>query len=193
MKIYELLNNPDFDVNAEIEIECCYYPSEDEMKVVPVYSSLADDDVPEDLMEQDIYYMSIGRNKNGSPCLVVQYEGISKVKENQLEWLDCFEIESDWQAYWLYYNPDGNDGDGQIVEVSIHPHEVPVDETNEDYFWSYLNSECKTWLHDNDGLDDDFNSYAIEMLNWPSDSDTHRNNVTKDTMQWLIKWAKNNK
>lgn len=122
---------------------------------------------------------------------IMDYCGMKFYGREQLEWLDCFEIESEHQAYWLYYNPDENDGNGQIVEISIHPHDVPIDETDEDCFWSYLSSVCRTWLHDRE--DEDFNNYALDMLNWPSDSETHRNSVTKDTMEWIIEWAKENR
>ena len=111
----------------------------------------------------------------------------TKYDEKDLWWQDRFELHED-HGYWIYYNADGNDGNGQIVEVCIYPHNVLLDAQNEDEFWDHLSSFCATYLYDRGS--DDFDEYVNLLLDNKKNSDTHHNNVTQDTMQWLINWAK---
>lgn len=107
--------------------------------------------------------------------------------EKDLWWQDKFELCDD-HGYWLYYNADGNDGEGQVVEVCIYPWNVHLDPVNEDEFWDYLSSESTTYLHDR-GCED-FDSYVEVLLKKEKNSETYHNNVTQDTMEWLINWAR---
>lgn len=105
--------------------------------------------------------------------------------EKDLWWQDKFELHED-HGYWIYYNADGNDGYGQIVEVCIYPYNVLVDAATEDEFWDYLSSVSPTYLHDR-GCED-FGVYVKALLE-QEESDTRRYNSSQDTMQWLINWA----
>ena len=110
-----------------------------------------------------------------------------KYEKKDLWWQDKFEI-YEQHAYWIYYNADGNDGNGQVVEVCIYPEDVLLDAVDADEFWDHLSSVCKTYLHDNE--DADFDAYVNALLEKEENTDCHHNNVTEDTMQWLIDWAK---
>ena len=107
--------------------------------------------------------------------------------KKDLWWQDKFELCED-HGYWLYYNADGNDGDGQIVEVCIYPCDVLIDADTEDEFWDHLSSVCTTYLYDR--CDEDFNSYVMALLEKEENSATRHNYVTQDTMKWIINWAK---
>ena len=107
--------------------------------------------------------------------------------KKDLWWQDRFELCGD-HGYWTYYNADGNDGNGQVVEVCIYPNDVMQSAETEDEFWDHLSSVCTTYLHDN-GCED-FDEYVASLLEIKCNSATHHNNVTFDTMQWLIDWAK---
>lgn len=106
--------------------------------------------------------------------------------EKDLWWQDRIELHDD-HGYWIYYNQDGNDGNGQIVEVCIYPQNVLIDAETEDEFWDYLSSMSPTYLHDR-GCDD-FDDYVRSLLE-QDHSGSRRYNVTENTMQWLIDWAK---
>ena len=106
--------------------------------------------------------------------------------EKDLWWQDRIELHDD-HGYWIYYNADGNDGNGQIVEVCIYPCNVLINALTEDEFWDHLSSVSPTYLHDR-GCDD-FDDYINALLK-QEDSEERRYNVTQNTMQWLIDWAK---
>ena len=101
---------------------------------------------------------------------------------NDLWWKDKFEITED-HIYWYYYNADGNDGNGQVVEVCIYPQNVLMN-VDEDEFWDHLSETCVTYLHDSD--DEDFNCYVKILL----DDSNYYSNVTTSTMDLIIEWAK---
>lgn len=107
--------------------------------------------------------------------------------EKDLWAIDKFALHDD-RIYWVYYNPDGNDGNGQIVETVIYPEDVLIESKSEDDFWGHLYSVCKTYLYDRG--DKDFNIYVSCLLKEEKNTDALRNNVTPDTMEWLIEWAK---
>lgn len=109
------------------------------------------------------------------------------LEEKDLWWQDRFELLED-HGYWLYYNADGNEGNGQIVEVCIYPWNVMLDAKDEDEFWDHLISISPTYLHDR-GCDD-FDDYVSTLLNHRENSENYHNDVAQDTMQWLIDWAK---
>lgn len=107
--------------------------------------------------------------------------------EKDLWWQDRFDVYDD-HGYWLYYNADGNNGNGQIVEVCFDAVDILLDEPDEDKFWDHLSSTGSVYLHDN--VDEDYVEYVNALLDTESDSDVHHSNVTEDTMKWLINWAK---
>jgi len=111
----------------------------------------------------------------------------TKYDEKDLWWQDRFKLCED-HGYWLYYNADGNDGNGQVVEMCIYPHNVLLDAKTEDEFWDHLSSVCTTYLYDRG--DEYFDDCVVALLEQEENSATHHNNVTQDTMQWLIDWAK---
>lgn len=100
---------------------------------------------------------------------------------------DKFDLYGD-HGYWLYYNEDGNNGNGQVVEVCIYPCDVLLDAKTENEFWDHLHSVCTTYLHDNG--DSDFDD-CIKVLSEDSrNTEDHRSVANSDTMEWLIAWAK---
>lgn len=105
---------------------------------------------------------------------------------NDLWWKDKFEM-VEGHIYWYYYNEDGNDGDGQVVEVCIYPYNVLLN-ADEDEFWDHLSETCVTYLHDSD--DEDFNCYLEILLENKGNSNTYHSNSTPDTMEWIVEWAK---
>lgn len=107
--------------------------------------------------------------------------------EKDLWVIDKFALHDD-RIYWVYYNPDGNDGNGQIVETVIYPEDVLVNSTDEDEFWGHLSSVCKTYLYDRG--EKDFDVYVSCLLKEEKNTDVLRNNVTPDTIEWLIDWTK---
>ena len=107
--------------------------------------------------------------------------------KKDLWWQDRFELCDD-HGYWLYYNADGCDGNGQVVEVCIYPCNILLDAETEDEFWDHISSVSTTYLHDSN--DCDFDDYVAALLEVKENSETYHNNVTQDTMQWLIDWAK---
>ena len=106
----------------------------------------------------------------------------------QLYQKDKFELYCD-HGYWLYYNENGNDGNGQIVETYIYPWDVLLAPRTEDEFWEHLCSVCKTHLRDRN--DSDFDDYMSALLENDKNSYSHRNEANANTMCWLIDWAKN--
>ena len=114
----------------------------------------------------------------------------TKYDISDLWWQDRFEMTEDC-VYWYYFNEDGNEGAGQVVEVCIYPQNVLTDINNEDEFWDHLYEVCTTYLHDND--DEDFNCYIELLLEKKENSEMYSNNTTSSTMEWLIDWAERRK
>ena len=106
---------------------------------------------------------------------------------NDIWWRDVFELYDD-HGYWLYYNIDGNDGNGQIVEVCFYATDILLDAEDEDEFWDHLSSVGSVYLHDNG--DEDYYEYVNELLDNSENTDVHRSGITITTVQWLIDWAK---
>lgn len=110
----------------------------------------------------------------------------TKYDISDLWWQDRFEMSEDC-VYWYYYNEDGNDGAGQVVEICIRPYNIMLDAKTEDEFWDHLYEDCTTYLHDNS--DTDYQCYIELLLEKRDDSEEYRNSCSSDTMNWLIKWA----
>lgn len=114
----------------------------------------------------------------------------TKYDISDLWWQDRFEMSEDC-VYWYYYNEDGNNGNGQVVEVCIYSQNVLTNTEDEDKFWDHLYETCTTYLHDSD--DPDFDCYIEVLLKKRKNSETYHNNATSDTMKWLIDWAERRK
>ena len=107
--------------------------------------------------------------------------------ETDLWAIDKFALHDD-KVYWVYYNPFGNDGNGQIVETVIYPEDVLIEPKSEDEFWDHLSGTCKIYLHDRG--EKDFDVYVSCLLKEEKNTNILHNNVTPDTIEWLINWAK---
>lgn len=88
---------------------------------------------------------------------------------------------------WMYYDPDGNDGNGQYVTIQITFEDITnanMQKTSPEGFFDYLNSTCRTYLSDTGTI-------------WYEEADAAFNEIptftgcTDETMKLLIDIAEN--
>ena len=117
---------------------------------------------------------------------------ISEAKSIDVSSADKFYFNDECSVTWMYYNPDGNYGAGQMVTTIIDEKNMQqaytelntLSATDQklavDSFFNTLYSECKTYIDDNDG-----SSRFADMVNAfnSDDADMVIENIAADPLQ----------
>ena len=99
---------------------------------------------------------------------------------------DVFELFGDGRVHWIYYNPDGNGGNGQYVETNFDTTIIQEASTatTEQEFFDFIGMRSKQYLIDNDGSDD-FEQMRQKILT----EDYNLRGCTAETMKALKTFA----